>query len=187
MNIDNSEDNKEKEFYSSIRKLKEHRIHKIINSYGIKDYYNYYKSTYDSDYPITQSQYSNIIRRINILIGEEFLQGNDIILPCRLGRIEIRKYKPKIIIDYGKIKTNYSIDWNRTLKLWFEDEESRKNKTLVKIKEEEIFKIYYNRIIANYTNKSFYEFSINRKLKRELSKKIKNKEIDTYELGKTTY
>ena len=31
----------------------------------------------------------------------------------------------------GKLKTNLPIDWNKTLELWYEDEESYKNKTLI--------------------------------------------------------
>jgi hypothetical protein len=43
-------------------------------------------------------------------------------LPHRLGRLEVRKNAASITIKDGKVKTNLPIDWDATLKLWFEDE-----------------------------------------------------------------
>jgi len=93
---------------------------------------------------------------------------------------EIRKYNAKIVIDGKKIRTNLPIDWDRTLKLWYEDKESYKNKTLIKVEEKEIYKIYYNRNIADFTNKTFYQFDINRELKRKLKQNIKDGKIDAF-------
>ena len=101
-----------------------------------------------------------------------------------MGRLEIRKYTPKIYFDGNKVKTNLPIDWDKTLKLWYEDEESYKNKTLVKMEEKEVFKIYYNKNIADYTNKTFYEFNINRDIKIRLKKRIKEGNYDAYLLNK---
>ena len=72
------------------------------------------------------------------------------------------------------------IDWDRTLKLWYEDEEAYKNKTLIKIEEKEIYKIFYNRNLADYTNKSFYQFNFNRELKKKLKYNIKEGEVDAF-------
>ena len=72
------------------------------------------------------------------------------------------------------------IDWDRTLKLWYEDEESYKNKTLIKVEEKEIYKIYYNRNVAEFTNKSFYQFDINRELKKRLKQNIKEGKLDAF-------
>ena len=92
----------------------------------------------------------------------------------------VRKYNAKIVIDGKKIRTNLPIDWDRTLKLWYEDKESYKNKTLIKVEEKEIYKIYYNRNIADFTNKTFYRFDINRALKRKLKQNIKDGKIDAF-------
>lgn len=82
-----------------------------------------------------------------------------------MGRLEIRKYPTIITTDGKKVKTNLPIDWQATLKLWYEDEECMKNKQLVRINIPEIFRVHYNRNKANYNNKSFYQFSTNRELK----------------------
>ena len=50
------------------------------------------------------------------------------------------------------------------------------------MEEKEIFKVYYNRGKANYTNKSFFAFDINRELKKKLKKNIKERRIDAYKL-----
>ena len=72
------------------------------------------------------------------------------------------------------------IDWDRTLKLWYEDKEAFKNKTLIKVEEKEIYKVYYNRNIAEYKNKSFYQFNINKDLKRKLKQTIKEGSLDAF-------
>lgn len=170
------------EFLSSIRKIKETRFHKVKNSYGVYDGFKYYRKNKPKEhkYTLTESQYFSITRKVNELLGEALINGEDVTLPCRLGRLEIRKYEARITVDGKKVRTNLPIDWDRTLKLWYEDEESYKNKTLVKVEEKEIYKIYYNRNIAEYKNKTFYQFNINRKLKRQLKQNIKEGKIDAF-------
>lgn len=169
-------------FRRKILKIDEHRVHKVRNSYGIYDGYKYYRRNKPKEhkYILTESQYFFITRRVNKLLGELLINGEDITLPYRLGRLEIRKYEAKITTDGKKIKTNLPIDWDRTLKLWYEDKESYKNKTLIKVEEKEIYKIYYNRIIAEYKNKSFFQFNVNRELKKELKQNIKKGKIDAF-------
>lgn len=172
----------EQEFLNKVRRVKESRNHKIKNSYGIYDGYKFYRKNKpkESKYVLTESQYFAITRKINELLAESLSNGEDVILPFRLGRIEVRKYNAKIVLDGKKIKSNLPIDWDRTLKLWYEDEEAYKNKTLIKIEEKEIYKIYYNRNLADYTNKSFYQFNFNRELKKKLKYNIKEGIVDAF-------
>ena len=51
------------------------------------------------------------------------------------------------------------------------------------MEENEIFKVVYNKSKANYNNKSFYEFVINRDLKKRLKQKIKEGLIDAFTYG----
>ncbi len=170
------------DFRNSILKVSGHRNHKVRNSYGVYDGFKFYRKNKPKDpkYILNEHQYFSIIRKVNEELVELFLNGNDITLPCRLGRLELRKFNVNICIKDGKIKTNMPIDWNRTIKLWYEDEESYKNKTLIKIPEKEVFKVYYNKNIANYVNKLFYQFNINRNIKTRLKLKIKNNELDAF-------
>ena len=173
---------KEQEFLDNIKKVKNSRNHKVKNSYGVYDGYKYYRRNKpkDSKYVLTESQYFAIIRRINELFVDSILSGSDIILPCKFGRIELRKYAPKIIYDGKVIKTNLPINWDKTLKLWYEDKNSYKNKVLIRMEEKEIFKLYYNKTLAEYNNKSFYQINFNRDLKKKLKVGIKNGNIDAF-------
>lgn len=172
----------EQEFLNKVRKVKEPRNHKVKNSYGIYDGYKFYRKNKPKDpkYVLTESQYFAITRKVNEFLVEALSKGDDVILPFRLGRIEVRKYESRITWDGKKVKSNLPIDWDRTLKLWYEDEEAYKNKTLIKIEEKEIYKIFYNRNLAEYTNKSFYQFNFNRELKKKLKCNIKEGEVDAF-------
>ena len=126
-----------------------------------------------------------ITRMVNNIISEELINGRDIIFPNNMGRLELRKYNRKVSLDKdNKIKTNLPINWDKTLKLWYEDKESYSNKTLVRVESNEIFTVYYNKGKANYSNKSFYEFNVNRNLKQRLKNRIKVSKVDALQLGK---
>lgn len=170
------------EFSKSVRNLNGKRVHKVTKSYGIRDGYKFYLKNRPKDkkFVLTDCQYYKITREINNLLRDALSVGNDIVFPYRMGRLELRKYKAKARL-YGKeVKTNYPIDWDTTVKLWYEDKEAFENKTLVKIQNKEVYKIYYNRLNTNYKNKSFYQFFPNRTLKRTLSKNIREGLVDAY-------
>ena len=170
------------DFLNSIKKVNEPRVHKIRGSYGVYDAYKWIRknSWLNIGRCLTEHEFYSIIRKVNDYLADSFLHGNDIKLPHRMGRIELRKYDVRVSFDGEKVKTNLPIDWDKTLKLWYEDEESYKNKTLIKIPEKEVFKVYYNKNIANYVNKLFYQFNINRNIKTRLKLKIKNNELDAF-------
>lgn len=169
------------EFKRRIKKVNQPREYKVRNSLGVYDGYKYYrKNKPDSkEYVLTESQYFSIIRKINLHLVDELLLGHDVRLPKLMGTIEIRKYDRRIRLGKdGKIHTNLPIDWDKTLKLWYEDEEAFKDKTLVRVEENEIFKVYYNRESATYNNNSYYEFLFNKDLKIRLKQRIKEGLID---------
>lgn len=172
------------DFLNSIKKVNESRKHKVTNSLGVYDAYKFIRKNkwFNIGRSLTEHEFYSIIRKVNDYLADNFIHGNDIKLPCRMGRIELRKYDARIAIDEGKVRTNLPIDWDKTLKLWYEDEESYKNKTLVKMEEKEIFKVYYNKQLADYNNQTFYEFSANRDLKRRLKRRIKEGKIDAFKL-----
>ena len=174
-----------KDFKSAIQGLQNTRTHKITNSLGVYDAYKYIRKNkwLNIDRPLTEHEFYQIIRRINNYLAEELINGNDIIFPNRMGKLELRKRNSLPIIDKkGNIKVTYAIDWDSTLKLWYDDEEAFNNKTLVKFPEKSIFRVKYNKSTANYENKSFMEFQVNRSIKTRLKQKIKNNEIDAFNL-----
>lgn len=172
------------EFRKQVLKINGPRVHKVNNSYGVYDIYKYIRKNkwFDIGQPVTEHQFYSIIRRMNNLLADALIHGHDIELPCRMGVIEVRKYYARISIENGKVKTNLPVDWDRTLKLWSEDEEAYKERTLIKMEEKEIFSIFYNRTAANYKNKSFYEFRPNRQLKLMIKRRIKAGKLDAFML-----
>lgn len=166
----------EQKFKASIRRAAESRKHKVTGSLGVYDAYKWYRKNKPKEkkYILSESQYFAIVRKINEALREELLLDGDLLLPCKMGRLEIRKYPAVITSDGKTIKTNLPIDWDATLKLWYEDEECLKDKTLVRVNVPELFRVHYNKYKANYNNKSFYQFSTNRELKKLLRDTIKN-------------
>ena len=173
------------EFRRRILKVNGPRKHKINNSFGV---YNAYKlirknKWFDIGRPVSEHDFYSIIRTINNYLAELLSLGHDITLPCQMGRLEVRKYDAKVTLQGDKVVTNLPIDWDKTLKLWSEDEEAYKERTLVKMQEKEIFKVYYNRGKANYTNKSFFQFDVNRELKKKLKHRIKEGRLDAFKFN----
>ena len=177
--------NSYKDFKSVIQGLQNTRTHKITNSLGVYDAYKYIRKNkwFDIGRPLTEHEFYQIIRKVNNYLAEELVNGNDITFPNRMGKLELRKRNSLPVIDKnGSLKVTYAIDWDSTLKLWYDDEEAFNSKTLVKLPERNIFKVKYNKDSANYENKSFMEFQINRDIKTRLKQKIKNNEIDAFNL-----
>lgn len=172
------------EFRASILKLKESRNHTVNNSYGVYDGYKYYRKTKpkESQFKLTESQYFAIIREMNTLLMEKLLKGEDILLPLKMGKLELRKFSTSAKIKDDKLVDNYPIDWDNTLKLWYEDEDAKDKKTLVKLVSKETFLLHYNKIYANYKNKTYYGFQFNQKLKKNIKNSIEDG-VDAFKLN----
>ena len=177
--------NSYKDFKLAIQGLQNTRTHKITNSLGVYNAYKYIRKNkwFDIGRPLTEHEFYQIIRKVNNYLAEELVNGNDITFPNRMGKLELRKRNSLPVIDKnGSLKVTYAIDWDSTLKLWYDDEEAFNNKTLVRLPERSIFRVKYNKDTANYENKSFMEFQVNRSIKTRLKQKIKNNEIDAFNL-----
>ena len=170
------------EFRRKILKVDHSRNHKVKNSIGVYDIYKHIRKNkwYDIGQPITEHQFYTIIRGVNNVLADNLLKGNDIVFPNKMGRLEVRKFEPIIRFEDNKLTVRLPIDWDRTLKLWLEDEEAYKERTLVKMEEKEIFKVCYNKTRADFPNKGFYQLQINRDLKIALKKKIKLGNFDAF-------
>lgn len=174
------------DFIKDVKKVTKERHHKVTNSYGSKDAFRYYRKIKpdDSKYVLTDCQYLRIIRLINDQLRFNLIAGKDVILPEKMGRLELRKRINKVKFVEGKMDINYPIDWNATLKLWYDNPSSKAKKQLVRQEAKETFRVFYNRSKANYNNKSFYEFDTNRDIKLGLKRNIKLNKIDAFIYGK---
>lgn len=164
------------EFAKNVRNANKPRKTKISGSYGVYDVYRWLRKNkwFDIGRPLKEHEFYSIIRRVNNYYADEFLSSGKMVFPQHMGNLELRKYPVEYKIDKGKVKTNLRIDWDATLKLWYEDEESYKKKTLVKMEEKERFRVIYNKGLAFYTNQNFMNFTLNRDIKMELPKRIRN-------------
>lgn len=174
-----------KEFIKEVKKVNNERHHKVNNSYGSKDAFHYYRKIRpdNSEYVLTDCQYLRIIRLINDQLRTNLIEGKDVILPEKMGRLELRKHTNKIAFKEGKLKITNPVDWNATLKLWYDNPISKNKKQLVRQETQETFRVNYNKSKANYNNKSFYDFYTNRELKLGLKKNIKLNKIDAFKYG----
>ena len=172
------------DFRKEVLKVNESRVHEVNKSLGVYNAYKWIRKNkwLDIGRPLTEHEFYTIIRQINNLFADNIIDGNDIHLPHRMGDIELWKYENIIEFRNGVLVDSLPIDWDRTLKLWYEDEEAYKNKTLIKMEEKETFRVFYNKRTANYENKSFMQFEANRNLKLRLKQKIKNKTIDAFKI-----
>lgn len=169
-----------REFKVKITKAEIPRKSKVRNSWGVYDSYKQIRKNqwYDIGRPLKEHEFYSIIRTVNNLLAEELANGNTVVFPYRMGKLELRKYKPEAKIVKGKLKITYPINWEETLKLWFNDHEARKNKMLLRNESEYIYYIKYNKYSVNYRNQSFYEFEVNRKIKQSLKDNIKKGKVD---------
>ena len=164
---------------------KDKRNHRIKADYGNYDYYKHFKLT-NSDSNISRATYGKIVKEFNSHVRDRVsTKGAEYIMPCRVGKIELRKIKTEVSIDdEGNIVNNLPINWKATRELWAENESAKERKTKIRYTNEHTdghtFRIFYRTSKANYKNKSIYKLKFNRTLKRQLSASIFAGRIDAF-------
>lgn len=153
----------------------------VSNSWGVYDAYKLIRKHewYNIGRPLKEHEFYSIVRGINKLLGEEITMGNSVTFPQRMGHLELRKIKTGVTYKNGKLKVTYAIDWDSTLRLWFEDKEARDKKILLRFENGDQFKVRYCKYKAAYRNMAYYQFTLNRGLKRRLKDNIKLGIVDT--------
>lgn len=171
------------EFKKDTLKLKASRHTEIKNSFGVYDIYKALRKNrwQNIGQPLKEHTFYSIIRRVHKLLAEEISLGHMITFPCRMGSLELRKLQSRVSVKNGKLKIGYPVDWQKTLKLWFTDEEAMKAKRRVYIETPYIYKVKYNKRKANYNNQVFYQFTLNRALKKKLKDHLKQGLDTAYE------
>lgn len=169
-----------KDFMVEIKRAHQTRKHKVTNSYDTKDFYRNYIKGLDknSEYYISEKQYGNILKVTNDLIMEKLLEGFQVVFPYNLGCLQIESSKNKFYYKNGELKTTYMIDWNETIKLWFEDDECRKNKTFVRRDNAEKYIVRYHHAKGKLKNKTLLYFLPCRRLTDKIEQKRKEEGIN---------
>lgn len=170
------------EFRKETLKVEQSRKHKISNSIGVYDVYKFIRKNkwMKIGQRISEHDFYTIIRTINKSHADQLCQGNDIILPYRMGTLELRKRNSTTRIQDNKLIVTKPIDWQSTLKLWHEDIECKKDKVLVRQHQNEVFRVRYSKKNAIYNNKAFFSFRPTREIKVRLKEQIINNNIDAF-------
>lgn len=119
-------------------------------------------------HPCPQSLYGSIIDHVHQLLVEQMMEGHIIDMPMQMGSFYVASIPARVEYKEGKIKTNYRVDWLKTLKLWYEDKEALESHQTIKRVQKDIVYIGYDKRKANFTNKRFYVFRANRSLVRKV-------------------
>ncbi len=173
-----------KEFIKKVKNVSGNRKHKICNSFGFNFFFGYYRKNkpLDKEFVLNGSTYSSIINEMNIGVADKLLENKSIKLPCSLGVLSVVKNQTDTWIDSdGNLKTTKKVDMASTLKLWYEDEDAMRNKTLVRFDNEYTFKIMLDKRRSKVKNKMYFHFAPNRDLKIKLKNNINNSNYDAYE------
>ena len=156
-------------------------LHKARNSWGVYDAYKALRKAKWGNVgrPLTEKEFYAIIRGINNVLADAASKGVTIEFPYHMGKLELRKFSRGASIVDGKLKVTYVPDWSKTWKLWELDPEEKKKKTIVRYENRWLFHIKYCKLCAEFKNRSFYQFSVNSFIRRNLSKNIKKGLVDT--------
>ena len=171
-----------REFESKILKRSSKNKHfKVKNSWGVYDAYKLIRKNgwYDIGRPLKEQEFYTIVRQINKILVGELLKGNSVIFPQKMGRLELRKTNRNAKFKKGKLIISYPIDWHKTLHLWYEDGEARREKILLRNESGKVFKVIYSKYGATYENQIFYEFTLNRDIRNCLKESIQQGKTET--------
>lgn len=171
-----------KEFNTQIRKARgPQKNAKVRNSWGVYHAYKHMRKNgwYDIGRPLKEKEFYAIIRGINDLLAENISNGIDVRFPWAMGCLEVHKLKCGVSLVDGKLKNTYPISWSDTLKLWYENEEARREKALVRYEHEYTYFIQYNKHDAQFVNQCYYQFAPNRFARVTLQNNVKKGKIET--------
>lgn len=168
------------EFVKSNKRSRKGILGKVRNSWGVYDCYKLIRKNhwYDIGRPVTEKEFYAIVRGVNKYLAENIANGTTVKFPQKMGSLELRKFKAGVSLLDGHLKNTYPIDWRGTWQLWYEDKEAFENKIVLHDEQSWLYRVKYNKDKANYENKCFYQFVLNRNIKVALKENIKKRKID---------
>ena len=157
------------------------RKFKITNSFGVYDCYKLVRKNhwYNIGRPLKEHEFYIIIRSVNKLLADNIVNGEAVVFPASMGKLELRKYPRGVRFVDNKLKNTYPIDWKSTNRLWVEDEEEYRKKTLLRYESPMVYRVRYCKEKATYENKVFYQFRMHSKVRKRLQENIINGKTDT--------
>jgi len=160
-------------------------INKIVSHYGINDYYKYFISKYPNS-NMDKKEFKKIYSLFNKEMVNEIIEKGSFKLPKRFGQIEIIKKKREVYINKeGCVINNKPIDWKATKDLWNNNKEAKEKKVLIRHNNKHtggfVFRIFYNKNVGKYKNKTVYFFKPVRDFSRSITKRINDYSMSKYD------
>ena len=156
-------------FIDDIKKVKEPRKHSIKGACKIRDLYTELK--HDKSLPqIDLHTFRCLIRTMGKNLSQLILDGHIIQLPLQMGKICVYQKDYTLKFVNGKVKHNYKVDWGNTIKLWEDDEEARRDKTILYHAEDKMLLVKYYKHFAKFKNKKFFTFRVTSEVRRNVHK-----------------
>ena len=171
------------EYLKEAKNVHSNRKHKITGSQNTISGFHYYRKIRpkEKEFTLKDKEYLSIIREMNNLVADYLIKNKSIRLPSGFGKLEIVKIENKSWIDSnGKLVTSKVIDIHNTLKLWYEDEEARLNRSLIRFDNEYTFRIKYPQTGRMYQHNRYFSIQFNRNLRCKLRDAIQTGNYDTY-------
>ena len=140
---------------------------------NIRDSYKTYKKL--SVAPVDIKTYILITTGFIKFLMKKVLEGDEVVLPARIGVFSVTGKKQKVTIENGNIK-GLSPNWVRTKQLWAKSEDAKHRKQLVYNTNEHSDKLRYKFLWSKrrslVENKNLYILRMSRANKRELANRI---------------
>jgi len=114
-----------------------------------------------------------IIKGVNNLAMEYIFKGGEFVFPLKFGSLSIVGLHYTHYFRGDKLIPVKPINWQATLKLWEEDEECKKNKTLVRFTDDYIYKFQYKKHPHGLVQFWPMKIEANKARKQELYRLIK--------------
>lgn len=155
------------EYDTLIRKAGQIRKYGVNHSYGIRDYYRAYRKKTKNN--ITEQLYSKVIDEVVQAMIDELKEDAYVVLPFGFGFLSTTYIKSRVRMIDDKVKVNGIIDWYKTIKLWYDDEEARNKKQIV-FRDKTCNKIAkYSKSGKVFKNKRYLKLVIKRSVFKELT------------------
>jgi len=171
------------DYFKEVKNVYGDRKHKITGSQNTISGFHYYRKIRpkETKFVLKDKEYLSIIREMNNLVADYLIENKSIRLPAGFGRLEICKMENKSWIDdNGKFNTSKLVDIHSTLKLWYEDEEAKANRSLIRFDNDYTFRIKYPQRSRMYEFNKYFSIQFNRQLRKKLSLAIKTGNYDAY-------
>ena len=161
------------EYDRQLRRVHDKREVLKPHAYTMRTIYRWYRKSHKNN--MTEKLFDSVIRRVNEKIAEHMFKGEQFKIPHRMGSMELRKVHHKLVRKNGKLSNR--IDWKATREMWYEDEDARNRKILIRYEDTISYQIYYNKFQCNCDNIKFYEIHTTRNLKRKIRRGMEEGEI----------